>query len=101
MVTSAGATPCHSPFPRGREPSILLEAFARLQNVPDAVILDGQGIAHPRRLGFAAHTGLWLNLPTVGCAKSLLTGTYKEPAPRAGSRTQLVDRGEVIGSVVR
>jgi deoxyribonuclease V len=84
-----------------REAPVLLEAFARLQNTPDAVMLDGQGLAHPRRLGFAAHMGLWLDLPCVGCAKSLLIGTYKEPAARAGSRTQLVDRGEVVGSVVR
>jgi len=84
-----------------REAPVLLEAFAKLKNIPDAVILDGQGRAHPRRLGLASHTGLWLDLPCVGCAKSLLTGTYKEPGTRAGSRTRLVDRGEVVGSVVR
>jgi deoxyribonuclease V len=84
-----------------REAPVLLEAFRKLRTMPDAVMLDGQGRAHPRRLGFAAHMGLWLNIPCVGCAKSRLIGTYAEPGMRAGSRTQLMDHGEVIGSVVR
>jgi deoxyribonuclease V len=84
-----------------REAPVLLEAFAKLRTIPDAVILDGQGQAHPRRLGLTSHVGLWLNLPTVGCAKTRLTGTYREPGLRAGSRTRLIDRGEVVGSVVR
>jgi deoxyribonuclease V len=69
--------------------------------VPDAAIFDGHGLAHPRRMGFVCHVGLWLDLPCLGCAKSRLTGTYKEPGPRAGSLSPLVDRGEVVGSVVR
>src|SRR2546421_12589144 len=74
-----------SPFPyipgllSFREAPALLEAFAKLRTVPDAVVLDGQGLAHPRRLGLACHVGLWLDLPCVGCAKSLLTGKYKGP----------------------
>jgi deoxyribonuclease V len=84
-----------------REAPVLLEAFAKLQHRPDAAILDGQGIAHPRRLGLSAHVGLWLDFPCVGCAKSLLIGTYREPGPKAGSRTRLLDHGEVIGSVLR
>ncbi len=62
---------------------------------------DGQGYAHPRRMGLACHLGLWLDVPTVGCAKSLLCGTYEEPGPNRGDRSPLIDRGEVVGSVVR
>jgi deoxyribonuclease V len=96
-----------SPFPyipgllSFREAPVLLEAFAKLETVPDAVMCDGQGIAHPRRLGLASHVGLWLDLPCVGCAKSLLTGKYKEPGKKASSLAPLVDRGEVVGDVVR
>jgi deoxyribonuclease V len=106
IVETQGAVR-ESPFPyipgllSFREAPVLLEAFAKLKSMPDAVMLDGQGMAHPRRLGIASHVGLWLDLPCVGCAKSRLTGTYKEPAPQAGSLAPLVDRGEVIGSVVR
>jgi deoxyribonuclease V len=84
-----------------REAPVLLEAFAKVQTEPDAIMLDGQGIAHPRRLGLASHIGLWLNRPCLGCAKSRLTGRYKEPARKAGSLSQLMDGGEVIGDVVR
>jgi deoxyribonuclease V len=84
-----------------REAPALLEAFAQLESVPDAVVCDGQGIAHPRRLGIAAHLGLWLNLPCLGCAKSRLTGRFEEPAPEAGSTSPLYDRKEIIGDVVR
>jgi deoxyribonuclease V len=84
-----------------REIPILLEAFAELKTRPDAVLLDGQGVAHPRRLGMAAHAGLCLDLPTVGCAKTRLIGTYKEPGKRAGSIAPLRDGDDVIGSIVR
>jgi deoxyribonuclease V len=84
-----------------REAPAVLEAFAKLQHVPDAVMIDGQGQAHPRRIGYAAHVGLWLDLPTVGCAKSLLLGTYKEPKQKVGSLAPLRDKDEVIGQVVR
>ena len=84
-----------------REAPALLEAFAKLKTQPDAVMFDGQGIAHPRRLGIASHVGLWLDVPTFGCAKSLLTGKYKEPGPKRGSLAPLVDKGDVIGTVVR
>src|SRR6266571_8703291 len=57
-----------------REAPCVLGAFARLQQQPDLVMVDGQGIAHPRRLGIASHLGLWLELPTIGCGKSILTG---------------------------
>jgi deoxyribonuclease V len=96
-----------SPFPyipgllSFREAPALLAAFARVQSQPQAVMVDGQGIAHPRRLGIASHLGLWLDLPCIGCAKSLLTGRFKEPARSAGSTSLLRDGPEVIGQVVR
>ena len=62
---------------------------------------DGQGIAHPRRLGLASHVGLWLDAPCLGCAKSKLTGRFEEPAPEAGSRSPLMSGKEVVGSVLR
>jgi deoxyribonuclease V len=84
-----------------RELPILLEAFALLKHVPDLIVMDGQGRAHPRRLGIGSHLGLFLDLPTLGCAKSLLCGTHREPGPRRGARTRLVDKGEIIGTVLR
>jgi deoxyribonuclease V len=84
-----------------REAPALLEAFDRLEARPDVVLVDGQGIAHPRRLGIASHLGLCLGLPTVGCAKSRLCGKYDEPGPDRGDRSPLVDKGEVVGAVLR
>jgi deoxyribonuclease V len=84
-----------------REAPPLLEAFAKLQTQPDAVMIDGQGIAHPRRMGIASHLGLCLDVPTIGCAKSLLIGTFKEPGKRRGAMSRLMDKGDVIGRVVR
>ncbi len=84
-----------------REAPALLEAFDRLEARPDVVLVDGQGIAHPRRLGIASHLGLCLGLPTVGCAKSRLCGQYDEPGPDRGDRSPLVDKGEVVGAVLR
>ncbi len=84
-----------------REAPPLLKAFEALKTTPDVVMCDGQGIAHPRRLGIASHLGLWLGIPTIGCAKSRLTGTYDEPGPHRGDRSPLMDKGETIGSVVR
>ncbi len=84
-----------------REAPVLLQAFAALHRRPDVVMIDGQGIAHPRRLGIASHVGLWLGLPTVGCAKSRLTGRHDEPGPEPGDRAPLIHRGEVVGAVLR
>src|SRR5947209_7570346 len=67
-----------------REAPAVLEAFAKVESEPDVVMLDGQGIAHPRRLGLACHIGLWLDRPCFGCAKSRLTGTYKDLDRPAG-----------------
>lgn len=84
-----------------REIPIVLEAFAKLRCRPDVVMCDGQGFAHPRRLGLASHLGLCLQLPTIGCAKSRLIGTHREPGPKPGARAPLRDGKDVIGSVVR
>lgn len=86
-----------------RELPCVLGAFARLKRSPDLVMVDGQGIAHPRRLGIASHLGLWLDLPTIGCAKSILRGHYEESklSEEAGAWLPLKDRGEIIGAAVR
>jgi deoxyribonuclease V len=84
-----------------RESPAVLDAFAELKTRPDVVMIDGQGYAHPRRMGIACHLGLWLGIPTVGCAKSRLCGTHREPGPRRGALARLVDRKEQIGYVVR
>ncbi len=84
-----------------REAPAVLEAWALLTSDPDAVMFDGQGIAHPRRFGIASHVGLWLEKPTLGCAKSVLVGRYDEPAPERGARSPLVDKGETVGAALR
>jgi deoxyribonuclease V len=84
-----------------REAPLILAAFEEITNVPNLVMVDGQGIAHPRRIGLAAHLGLCLGIPTIGCAKSRLCGEAEEPALSQGSWTGLKDNGEVIGAVVR
>lgn len=84
-----------------REAPSLLEAWEKLKIKPDVLMLDGQGIAHPRRLGIASHIGVLLDWPTIGCAKSILTGRHGEPALEAGSRSPLIDRGEQIGFALR
>ncbi len=84
-----------------REIPVLLEALARLQTVPDLFFVDGQGIAHPRRLGIATHLGLLLDRPTVGVGKSKLTGQYDALGPDVGSQSPLMDDDEQIGMVIR
>jgi len=85
-----------------REVPVVLEAFRRLRTRPDLVICDGQGRAHPRRLGLASHVGLALGLPTIGCAKSRLVGTVpREPGRRRGGRAPLMDGDERLGTVLR
>ncbi len=84
-----------------REGPAVLAACGDLAVEPDVVLFDGQGYAHPRRLGLASHLGLFLDRPTVGCAKSRLVGQFEEPERVFGAHTPLVDRGEVVGAVVR
>jgi deoxyribonuclease V len=84
-----------------REAPALLEAFGRVRGSVNAVLLDGQGIAHPRGFGLACHVGLLLDIPTVGCAKSRLVGEHS-PVPReAGSHVPFVYGERVVGEVVR
>ena len=84
-----------------REGPAVLAACANLAVEPDVVLFDGQGYAHPRRLGLASHLGLFLARPTIGCAKSRLVGQFEEPERIFGAHTPLVDRGEVVGAAVR
>jgi len=84
-----------------RELPALLTAFTELRQTPDAVMLDGQGIAHPRRFGVACHLGLWLGLPCLGCAKSWLAGEHDEPGQNAGEAAPLSIEGTAVGAVVR
>jgi deoxyribonuclease V len=85
-----------------REGPLALRAFSKLSRRPDVVFFDGQGIAHPRRLGLASHLGLLLDLPAVGCAKSLYIGEYDEPGERRGEWSPLRDEGgETIGAALR
>jgi deoxyribonuclease V len=85
-----------------REVPITIRTCEKLKANPDLVMVDGQGIAHPRRFGLASHLGLFLNRPTIGCAKSHLYGNYEEPPGMPGSYTDIIDDdAHVIGSVLR
>lgn len=84
-----------------REAPSVLAAIRKLKTVPEVLILDGQGRAHPRRFGLACHIGLLADIPTIGCAKSRLCGTHKEPPVRAGTYAPLVHEQETIGAVLR
>jgi deoxyribonuclease V len=84
-----------------REAPNLLKAYEKLQQKPDLIMVDGHGISHPRGLGIATHLGLHLNKPTIGVAKKVLVGTYKEPNPVKGSISPLEYKGEIIANVVR
>ena len=84
-----------------REAPLTLAACQELAVVPDLILVDGQGIAHPRRMGLASHLGLFLDAPTIGCAKSLLCGSHEIPGDKPGSYAEIVDRGETIGVALR
>ena len=84
-----------------REAPALLTALRKLRRTPDAILCDGQGLAHPRRFGIACHIGLLTNIPSLGCAKSRLLGSHDEPGAERGSGAPLLDRGEVVGTVLR
>ena len=101
----------HGPVPLPYVPGLLsfreapnvVQAFAKLTHRPDVIMVDGHGIAHPRRVGIAAHLGVLLDVPTFGVAKQKLTGTFAEPAAAPGSIAPLTDTktGELIGEVIR
>ena len=84
-----------------REVPSLVGALRKVETRVDALILDAQGLAHPRRMGLASHLGIFLDVPTVGCAKSRLVGSFEAPGREKGSATDLVHRGETVGRVVR
>jgi deoxyribonuclease V len=86
-----------------REGPLFLKTFEKIKEAPDLIVFDGQGIAHPRRLGIASHMGLILDIPTIGCAKSRLTGEYKEPDIKKGDRSYLYDKTgkDILGIVLR
>jgi deoxyribonuclease V len=84
-----------------RECPVVISAVEKLSHRLDVMLVDGQGYAHPRRLGLASHLGLVLNCPTIGCAKSRLVGEHEEPDRERGSRVKLTDNDEIIGYVLR
>jgi len=84
-----------------REAPLLIRAARKLSVEPDLIMVDGQGIAHPRRIGLASHIGLLVGKPTIGCAKTLLCGDYEQPGGEPGSYNNIIDSGEVIGAVLR
>ena len=84
-----------------REAPAILDALERLGAAPDLLLVDGQGLAHPRRFGIACHVGVLADLPAIGVAKSRLVGAHEEPGNKRGDRVPLRHRGEVIGAVLR
>ena len=84
-----------------REIPAILVALAKLTLIPDLLMIDGQGIAHPRRMGIAAHLGVILNMPSIGVGKSRLTGKFEMPGPHKGDRSPLMAGKECIGTVLR
>lgn len=84
-----------------REGPALVQAFEKLHTIPDVVMIDGHGISHPRGIGIASHLGLWIDLPSIGCAKKKLVGTYGTLGHEKGSVTDLLFDGSLVGSVVR
>ncbi|MBP1806791.1 deoxyribonuclease V [Rubellimicrobium aerolatum] len=105
VETALARQPTPFPYVPGllsfREGPVLEEAFGQLATEPDLFLFDGNGIAHPRRIGIASHMGLWLNRPTIGCAKTRLTGRHAPVPPEKGAWEPLVDKGEVIGAALR
>ncbi len=101
----AADTPISFPYVPGlltfREGPAVLAAFRKLKHRPDVVLFDGHGLAHPRRFGLASHLGYLLDIPSIGCAKSILVGEHGRLGGRAGSYAWLIDRGERIGAALR
>lgn len=105
VETALASRPTPFPYIPGlltfREGPVLETAFEQLASEPDVFIFDGMGIAHPRRMGIAAHLGLWLQRPTIGCGKTLFVGKFEELPPERGSYRPIIHKGEVIGAAVR
>jgi deoxyribonuclease V len=106
VVASASAVrPVEFPYVPGllafREIPALLDPLAALSKRPDVIVCDGYGVAHPRRFGLACHLGVLTDLPTFGVAKTAFIGEYEQPGPERGDCSDLTDRGETIGRVLR
>ncbi len=84
-----------------REAPAIIAAIGKLTHSPDLILVDGQGIAHPRGIGIASHTGVLLAIPTIGCAKSRLIGDYEEPGIKKGTWSALIYEGKSVGAVLR
>lgn len=84
-----------------REGPAIIAALGKLKRKPDVILLDGQGIAHPRGIGSASHLGVLLDIPTIGCAKTRLVGEYQDPGERKGDWTELQCNGRTVGAVLR
>ncbi len=105
VIDSADVTmPCNFPYGPGllsfREAPAVIAAVKKLRQVPDLLMCDGQGLAHPRGLGLASHVGLWLDIPTIGVAKSRLCGDYRRPGRTRGCCRRLTYESKVIGAVL-
>lgn len=106
LETARASSPTAFPYVPGllsfREGPVILAAYQKLHQTPDILIFDGQGQAHPRRLGIAAHIGLWIERPTVGCAKSWLIGAYEAVGQEKGDFAVLIaPEGDIIGVTLR
>lgn len=105
VETADARLPLEFPYVPGllsfREAPVCLKAIGKVKTPVDLWLIDGQGIAHPRRLGLASHLGLFLNTPTIGCAKSRLIGTFEAVETEKGCCSDLYDKTEKIGTVVR
>lgn len=84
-----------------REAPAILAALDRLEHLPDVLLCDGQGVAHPRRFGIACHLGVLTDLPSIGVAKKRLVGSHEEPGDTKGDWVPLTHGGETIGAVLR
>lgn len=84
-----------------REGPAIIGAIKRLTPLPDVILFDGQGVAHPSHIGIASHMGVLLNIPSIGCAKSRLVGDYSEPGPMKGQYSNLTYQHQIVGAVLR
>lgn len=84
-----------------RETPAILEAFEKVRETPDLLLVDGQGLAHPRRFGIACHLGILLDIPTIGCAKSRLVGEHDQLGNAPGSQAEVIDKGQVVAMALR
>ncbi|MBN1555413.1 MAG: endonuclease V [Phycisphaerae bacterium] len=105
LTSAVEVQPCGFPYVSGllsfREAPAVIAAVGKLTPAPDLLMCDGQGVAHPRGLGLASHVGLWLNVPTIGVAKSRLRGDHRTPGLKRGAKAPLRFQDHTIGAVLR